>query len=127
MVGVCVPFFLLIFILQTRAGMRAVREIGDFIEANMGRLSDRSRSRHERRLQLQQQLMQAAESQASVVGGKRRMSLRRGNKRRKASAGGPQTNGVINGVAVPVQQKGKWWVRMRRKEEATALQNVLIV
>ncbi|KAI3402059.1 hypothetical protein diail_4033 [Diaporthe ilicicola] len=126
MVGVCVPFFLLIFILQTRAGMRAVRELGDFIEANMGRWSDRSRSRHERRLQLQQQLMQAAESQASVVGGKRRMSLRRGNKRRKASAAGLQ-QGVINGVAVPVQQKGNWWVRMRRKEKVIVVQNGLIV
>ncbi|KAJ0114398.1 hypothetical protein J7T55_010787 [Diaporthe amygdali] len=127
MVGVCVPFFLLIFILQTRGGMRAVRKIGDFIEANMGRWSDRSRSRHERRLQLQQQLMQAAESQASAVGGKRRMSLRRGTKRRKTGIAGPQASGVINGVSVPVQQKGKWWVRLRGKEESTAVHNGLIV
>ncbi|KKY30976.1 putative gtpase-activator protein for ras-like gtpase containing protein [Diaporthe ampelina] len=109
MVGVCVPFFLLIFVLQTRAGMRAVRQIGDFIEGNMGRWSDRSRSRHERRLQLQQQLQQAAESQTTVVGGRRRMSLRRGPKRRKASTAGLPTNGVINGVSVPAQQRGKWW------------------
>lgn len=128
MVGVCVPFFLLIFVLQTRAGMRAVRQIGDYIEGNMGRWSDRSRSRHERRLQLQQQLLQAAESQAAVVGGRRRMSLRRGAKRRKASVAGlPTNNGVVNGVFVPAQQRGKWWVRLRRKEEISAGQNGLIV
>ncbi|KAL2278029.1 hypothetical protein FJTKL_14990 [Diaporthe vaccinii] len=127
MVGVCVPFFLLIFVLQTRAGMRAVRRIGDFIEGNMGTWSDRSRSRHEKRLQLQQQLLQAAESQAAVVGGRRRMSLRRGAKRRKASAAGLSTNGVVNGVFVPAQQRGKWWVRLRRKEETSAGQNGLIV
>lgn len=126
-VGVCVPFFLLIFVLQTRAGMRAVRRIGDFIEGNMGMWSDRSRSRHERRLQLQQQLLQAAESQAAVVGGRRRMSLRRGGKRRKASAAGLSTNGVVNGAFVPAQQRGKWWVRLRRKEETSAGQNGLIV
>lgn len=128
MVGVCVPFFLLIFVLQTRAGMRAVRKFGDFIEGNMGSWSDRSHSRHERRLQLQQQLQQAAESQAAVVGGRRRMSLRRGNKRRKASVAGLATNGVVmNGVPVSAQQRGKWWVRMRRKEETTAVHNGLIV
>lgn len=107
--------------------MRAVRQIGDFIEGNVGRWSDRSRSRHEKRLQLQQQLLQAAESQASVVGGRRRMSLRRGTKRRKASAAGVATNGVVNGGFVPAQQRGKWWVRLRRKEEISATQNGLIV
>lgn len=127
MVGVCVPFFLLIFVLQTRAGMRAVRQIGDFIEGNMGRWSDRSRRRHERRLQLQQQLLQAAESQSAVVGGRRRMSLRRGTKRRKASTAGLATNGVINGVSVPVQQRAKWWARLRSKEETTAGQDGLPV
>lgn len=120
MVGVCVPFFLLIFVLQTRAGMRAVRRIGDFIEGNMGRWSDRSRSRHEKRLQLQQQLLQAAESQAAVAGGRRRMSLRRGTKRRKASAAGLPTNRG----PIPAQQTGKWWAHLRRKEET---QNGLIV
>lgn len=128
MVGVCVPFFLLIFVLQTRAGMRAVRRMGDLIEGNVARWSDRSLSRHEKRLQLQQQLLQAAESQAAVAGGRRRMSLRRGAKRRKASAAaGHPTNGVVSGVSVPAQQRGKWWARLRRKEENTAGQNGLIV
>ncbi|KUI72400.1 hypothetical protein VM1G_08006 [Cytospora mali] len=141
MVAVCVPFFLLIFILQTRAGMRAVKKVGDFTERNMGRWSDRSRSRHERRLQLQQQLMQAAESQrqSSVVsiiggrgggggggagtgggGGRRRVSLRRGKKRRLS--GGSNDNGVgrlepmvfIDGL--PVGQE-RWWAWRRKKAE----------
>lgn len=127
-VGVCVPFFLLIFVLQTRAGMRAVRRIGDLIEGAMGRWSDSSPSRHERRLQLQQQLLQAAESQAAVVGARRRMSLRRGEKRRKASvAAGPSTSRVVNGLAMPAQQRATWWVRLRRKEENAAGLNGLIV
>ncbi|KUI56309.1 hypothetical protein VP1G_03748 [Cytospora mali] len=142
MVSVCVPFFLLIFILQTRAGMRAVKKVGDFTERNMGRWSDRSRSRHERRLQLQQQLMQAAESQrqSSVVsivggggggggagagtgggGGRRRVSLRRGGKKRRLS-GGSNDNGVgglepmvfIDGL--PVGQE-RWWAWRRKKAE----------
>ncbi|POS71483.1 hypothetical protein DHEL01_v210118 [Diaporthe helianthi] len=128
MVGVCVPFFLLIFVLQTRAGMRAVRQIGDLIEGQVGRWSDGSLSRHERRLQLQQQLLQAAESQAAAVGGRRRMGLRRGTKQRKASAAaGPPTSGAVNGISVPAQRRAKWWVPLRRKEENMAGQNGLIV
>jgi hypothetical protein len=138
MVSVCVPFFLLIFILQTRAGMRAIKALGDFIEGNLLRWSDRSRSRHERRLQLQQQLVQAAESQqlqqqqqaSTSSAGRRRMSLRRGARKTRpqggdGGGGGPgQGNGaavepmgiVIDGMPVE-QADNKWWGWRRKKEE----------
>lgn len=140
MVSVCVPFFLLIFILQTRAGMRAIKALGDFIEGNLGRWSDRSRSRHERRLQLQQQLVQAAESQqlqqqqqaaTSSSAGRRRMSLRRGARKTRpqgGGGGGGSGPGHGNGAAVdamgividglPVEQAdNKWWGWRRKKGE----------
>lgn len=150
MVSVCVPFFLLIFILQTRAGMRAIKALGDFIEGNLGRWSDRSRSRHERRLQLQQQLVQAAESQqlqlqqqqaATSAAGRRRMSLRRGARktRPQGADGGVGGPGHGNGAAVdpmgividglPVEQAdNKWWGWRRKKgEDMLAGQTVLSV
>lgn len=137
MVAVCVPFFLLIFILQTRAGMRAIKALGDFIEGNLGRWSDRSRIRHERRLQLQQQLVQAAETQqqkqlqqqgaasSSSSAGRRRMSLRRGARKARQEGGGGGTGhgngaavepmGIIDGLSV--EQAEKWWAWRRKKGE----------
>lgn len=141
MVSVCVPFFLLIFILQTRAGLRAIKRLGNLIARNMGLWNDRSRTRHERRLQLQQQLVQAAESQrlsspssSSVVGvglgagsgaGGRRVSLRKGRVRRPGGAPpaqqhdkaavGFQTMETIDGVP---DQQGWWpWGWRRKKAE----------
>lgn len=122
MVAVCVPFFLLTFILQTRAGMRAVKKLGDFVEGNMGRWNDHSRSRHERRVQLQQQLVQAAEQQQQApslaAGRRRRISLG------KVKGGGNlaglngvvvEPMGVIDGLAVP--QADKWWGWRRKRAE----------
>ncbi|ROW02459.1 hypothetical protein VMCG_06145 [Cytospora schulzeri] len=135
MVAVCVPFFLLIFILQTRAGMRAIKKLGDLIERNMGRWNDHSRNRHERRLQLQQQLVQAAESQeqqqqaaaaASSAVGRRRMSLRRGGRKTRQGGAGGGKPGHGNGAAiesmrvidgVSVEQADKWWGWRRKKGE----------
>ncbi|KAK7745892.1 hypothetical protein SLS53_002611 [Cytospora paraplurivora] len=133
MVSVCVPFFLLIFILQTRAGMRGVRRVGDLLERVLGRLRGRGRDGDERRLQLQQQLVQAAESKRSVVspGGGRRGKMRRRVSRRmgkKEVRGGGTPGGTLEVVQKPTgsvegtlcddeKKEESWWERRRGKAE----------
>jgi len=56
MVAVCIPFFLLILILQTRAGMEAVKKVGVLVETYIGGWGDRAQHRRERRMQQLQQL-----------------------------------------------------------------------
>lgn len=78
MLSVCVPFFLLILVLQTRAGMEALRRVGSAVDGYVRGVGDRANDRRERRrlqhivaaqqqLQQQQQIRAAGETGVPAV------------------------------------------------------------
>lgn len=130
MVTVCIPFFVLIFILQTRAGSDAVKKLGNFVENHIGRWSDRSRSRHERRLQLQQQLQAAGASNdtASSIAnmGRRKRFGRKKKKRGESQKQMEVINGVPNG-SVDGDPGVTWWRNWRSNGVGDGLEMVVQV
>lgn len=72
MVAVCIPFFVLIFVLQTHAGMSLAKRARVTI---VGGWKKHSRSRREKRSQLQHAAMIRRQSCASSVYADRRESL----------------------------------------------------
>lgn len=143
MITVCVPFFLLIFVLMTRRGMDAVRKLGDKINDSLiaavvwlgissaGRDADRTWRRDGQgapgsRLEAREPRHQWQTSDA--VSGEVPVAMsrkRRFRARNRAAAGVPvqgQANGATLGMAVNGGGRGVgapwwagWWPWSRRK------------
>ncbi|KAJ9148616.1 GTPase-activator protein for ras-like GTPase containing protein [Pleurostoma richardsiae] len=119
MVAVCIPFFLLILILQTRAGMEAVKKVGVLVETYIGGWGDRAQHRRERRMQQLQQLhahaVASEEAHSAAGGGSRKARFK---KRRRLSRKGPSVE-VVDGVAFERRSVGSekqpWWPWRRKK------------
>lgn len=75
MITVCVPFFILIFVLQTHAGMSIYKRIRVSIGKYLDSWKKHSRTRREKRSQLQHAAMIRKQSSASAVFPGRRESL----------------------------------------------------
>lgn len=72
MIGVCVPFFILIFIMQTHAGMSLFRRVRLYVKGFGESRRQKATARREQRSQLQQTEMIRRQSCATtVVAGKR--------------------------------------------------------
>lgn len=72
MVAVCVPFFILIFVLQTHAGMSLYKRLGLLITSLREKLRRKAVARREKRTQIQQiETIRRQSCATTVVAGKR--------------------------------------------------------
>lgn len=77
MVAVCVPFFILIFVLQTHAGMSLYRRLGLYVASFREKLKRKAAVRRERRTQIQQiETIRRQSCATTIVAGKRESTWR---------------------------------------------------
>ena len=114
MVCVCVPFFLLIFGLQTRAGMRAIKRAGKYLSG------DGAQRRREKKLQMLAARVQADIGRNGSTSGSRKRGMwgRRGRRMGGREEGGIGIVEDGEGVAVGSEKRGRereWWRWARRR------------
>lgn len=114
MIAVCVPFFILIFILQTHTGMSLYRRVRQHIKGHRERRRQRAFARQEQRSQLQRTEMIRRQSCATTFVAEKRESVWKFD-----SAGG----GTVSVAAGELPSRGGgesrrgWWARWRRGAE----------
>lgn len=110
MVLVCVPFFMLIFVLQTRAGMKGVKKCGQFFERHFsGYFNPVGRRQH--------QLVQQQHQQTGTADDGARKRKKKGGFGLKRSHSGLMMQNGIMGIAADNAEKikKKTWFPWRRK------------
>jgi hypothetical protein len=111
MVTVCVPFFVLIFVLQTRAGISALRKSGKYIDRHASRFFSPSDRR-----QLQQQHSSAG---PGIEGSQHYPGPDGRRRRRRRELKRTQSGFSVNGGASDTERRARNWYRFPwRKRKA---------